>query len=509
MKLRLSGRGLAAVLSAGLSMTAVAQEGISPPPDAPDFDTNAEPRLIQAAQINNLSPALAEVVRLAQSGAGESVTLAYIQKAPAYHITGDEIIYLEDLGISEAVLKALVDHSQSSEAAVAAAPAAPAPTNAPAVVTTVPAPPAEVGEFYQPLTPYGSWVEVAPYGWCWQPTVAVVYRGWQPYCDNGYWLWSDSGWYWHSYYSWGWAPFHYGRWFNHPRRGWCWAPDRVWGSSWVCWRNSPGYAGWAPLPPGAHFSVGIGWTFRGRAVGPSFGFGIASSHFAFVSTAHFADRRVSTRRLPPREVNVVFNRTTVVNNYVAGSGNRVINRGVDRAKVESASGTRLHEVAVRELPRDGARTTMPDQLTRQGNSDVVYRPGPKIDVSHTPLPPAARRSPVSNRPEAQPRQESVIRAATPSPRPGQPSPNPAERSRTPGPSVTPSAPAPRATPPAARSTPAPSAPAQQTPSSPAVVTPNYQPRSAPPERQPRATPPSQRQSSPSPSHQRSRDDDRR
>ncbi|MBC7926542.1 MAG: hypothetical protein H7039_12875, partial [Bryobacteraceae bacterium] len=139
-------------------------------------------------------------MRLAQSGAGESVTLAYIQKAPAYHISGDEIIYLKDLGISDSVLKALIDHGQSN--AVDNATPLLAPTNALVAVK----PPPEVNEFYQPLTPYGTWVEVAPYGWCWQPTVAVVYQSWQPYCDNGSWLWSDSGWYWHSYYSWGWAP---------------------------------------------------------------------------------------------------------------------------------------------------------------------------------------------------------------------------------------------------------------------------------------------------------------
>ena len=31
--------------------------------------------------------------------------------------------------------------------------------------------------------------------------------------------------------------------------GWCWAPDTVWGPSWVTWRYSGDYCGWAPLPP--------------------------------------------------------------------------------------------------------------------------------------------------------------------------------------------------------------------------------------------------------------------
>src|SRR5678815_3902931 len=105
-------------------------------------------------------------------------------------------------------------------------------------------------------------------------------------------------------------------------------PDRVWGPSWVCWRESPSYYGWAPLPPGAHFSVGIGWTFGGRAVGPNFGFGLSASHFTFVASTHFVDRHVAARALPRQQVNVIYNKTTVINNYVVGSNNRVINRGV-------------------------------------------------------------------------------------------------------------------------------------------------------------------------------------
>ena len=80
-------------------------------------------------------------------------------------------------------------------------------------------------DFYNSLAPYGTWVNVPDYGWCWQPTVVVVNSAWQPYCNNGCWLWTDQGWYWNSYYSWGWAPFHYGRWCQYPGYGWLWCPD--------------------------------------------------------------------------------------------------------------------------------------------------------------------------------------------------------------------------------------------------------------------------------------------
>ena len=97
--------------------------------------------------------------------------------------------------------------------------------------------PPDVSYFYNDLSPYGSWVNLEGYGWCWQPRAVVVSPGWRPYCDGGYWVYSDAGWYWQSTYSWGWAPFHYGRWYAHPRCGWVWMPDRVWGPAWVTWRT--------------------------------------------------------------------------------------------------------------------------------------------------------------------------------------------------------------------------------------------------------------------------------
>ena len=438
--------GIAGVLMASAFSLAVAQ---APPAvtNAPsDFDTNAEPKVVQPAQIN-LSPALDEVVRLAQSGAEESVIVAHVQNAPAYSVSADEIIYLQDLGISDAVIKAVVEHGQAGVAATTSpvpttnVPPAPATTSAAPVVVTPPlTPPAEVSEFYQPLAPYGTWVIVEPYGWCWQPSVVTINAGWSPYCDNGNWMWSDSGWYWHSYYSWGWAPFHYGRWFYHPHRRWVWAPDRVWGPSWVCWRETPGYYGWAPLPPRAHFSVGIGWTFGGRHVGPDFGFGLSSAHFTFVAGQHFGDRRLSAHRLPPREVNVVYNKTTVINNYTVGSGNRIINRGVERNQVEATTGRQFREVAVREMPRQSARTSgsgvMPDRVAKVGGSDVVYRPDSRIQVPRKPAPVVTGQREALTRAEApvHGRTRSVQQHNVPTVTPGsRPTPQPSTRQPDPTP----------------------------------------------------------------------------
>lgn len=367
-----------------------------------EADTNGAVRVIQPVQLD-LPPALAEVVKLAESGVGESVVLAYIQKSPGCRIGSDQIVYLQDLGISQEVIKALIEHEPSASESVVPSPPEPTPvaTNTPNVAPAsasditadTNASVAVVNFFSESLAPYGSWVNVPPYGLCWQPTIVLVNRAWRPYCDNGYWLWSDQGWYWRSSYSWGWAPFHYGRWFHHPYRGWFWWPDRAWGPSWVCWRSSPGCYGWAPLPPRSSFTANLGWTFNGVSVGFNFGFGLGPSHYTFVQPAHFVNRQLATYALPSPQVATVFNNTTVINNYVAGSNNRVINQGIDRRQVETAIHSRIAEVKVRELPQ-GHRFAVADRVTRVGRSAVIYRPGSQMTV---PPAPRARRTTTPDR----------------------------------------------------------------------------------------------------------------
>ena len=50
--------------------------------------------------------------------------------------------------------------------------------------------------FYDTLDPYGEWVEVPDYGFCWHPS--NVGEDWAPYSD-GYWAYTDAGWTWVSY----------------------------------------------------------------------------------------------------------------------------------------------------------------------------------------------------------------------------------------------------------------------------------------------------------------------
>ncbi len=105
--------------------------------------------------------------------------------------------------------------------------------------------------FIRPLAQYGDWVE-SRWGRAWAPRVA---SNWRPY-TNGYWgenrLWITDE-------PWGWATYHYGRWAFDERAGWVWVPGTEWAPSWVAWRDSDDYSGWAPLPPGVSVSLALGF----------------------------------------------------------------------------------------------------------------------------------------------------------------------------------------------------------------------------------------------------------
>src|SRR5438034_6737467 len=74
-------------------------------------------------------------------------------------------------------------------------------------------------DFYEPLSPYGRWEVIVPYGRCWIPS--RLDAPWRPYC-NGHWERTELGWYWASEEPWAWATYHYGRWDFSPQLGWYW-----------------------------------------------------------------------------------------------------------------------------------------------------------------------------------------------------------------------------------------------------------------------------------------------
>jgi uncharacterized protein DUF6600 len=374
-------------------------------------DPQAEHKIIQTvppakppAEVKT-SPALAEVIRLVQAGVSEEVILAYVSNSTnVFQLSSAEILYLNDLGVSSNIITAMMRMggapTNAPPAVIAqkspdmnvlpapppqlAAPVAPtmieapppAPEAASYVTTTTPyypvPEPQPVTYFYDSLAPYGSWVEIAGYGWCWQPTVAVVDYSWRPYCDRGHWIYSNCGWYWLSDYSWGWAPFHYGRWHHHPHAGWVWAPGATWGPAWVSWRYTSGYCGWAPLPPEAHYVAGFGFSYYGSRVGVSFDFGLHPEHYAFVPTHSFLDHHLSRHTVSSTHVKTVYRDSSVMNNYIVGNNNTIINEGVGTRRVSAATRTEIRPAVIRE--HTVGRTTKAELLEKEGLQSVVYRP---------------------------------------------------------------------------------------------------------------------------------------
>ena len=133
----------------------------------------AAPTSVAASAPVNLPPVLAEVLRMSEAGMSDDVITAYLQRsANAYPVDADQIIYLHDMGVSSAVLDALVNHAGMATSDPAAANETADTGN----VSSAGTPPVSgaASDFYDSLAPYGTWVNVPNYGWCWQPTVVVV-----------------------------------------------------------------------------------------------------------------------------------------------------------------------------------------------------------------------------------------------------------------------------------------------------------------------------------------------
>lgn len=185
-----------------------------------------------------------------------------------------------------------------------------------------------VADFYAPLEPYGTWVNVGNYGRCWHPT--HVEANWRPY-SLGHWEYTDVGWYWVSDEPFGWACFHYGSWVNDPQVGWVWLPGTEWSPAWVVWRESDSYIGWAPCGPNLTVA--------------------SPSLFMFVSVGHFGD--------PIRPGSVIVNNTTIINNtrvvnnfrsethrFDGGDRRMRVNAGPDISRVQRATGRHFNATPI-------------------------------------------------------------------------------------------------------------------------------------------------------------------
>jgi hypothetical protein len=168
------------------------------------------------------------------------------------------------------------------------------------------------------LSPYGNWVNVPDYGWCWQPNSSVVGSDFRPYLTGGSWDYTPDGWVFDTPWSWGSLTYHYGRWFNAPGQGWLWVPGTQWAPSWVDWRVGDGYIGWAPLAP-------RGYHWRGGAY----------DQWAFVHGNGFVGRGLQDRVVPTNNVATIYASTRPSQTTRTVNGARV-NAGPSRQVVEKS-----------------------------------------------------------------------------------------------------------------------------------------------------------------------------
>jgi hypothetical protein len=385
---------LAVAVAAAAAIESEANEQPMPPPAS------------ESALPDGISPGtpVAQVVKLVQAGVDAGVIQSYISNCPsAFNLDADKIIALTDAGLPGDLVNAMFAHDKNFLASLPTAATPAQPDQPAAVVASAPPPPTEtasapppqeitVNYFYQNLSPYGSWVEVDGYGRCWRPNTVVYDSSWRPYCDRGRWVYTDCGWYWDSDYAWG-VTFHYGRWFNSPRHGWCWWPDVVWAPSWVTWRSSSDYCGWAPLPPYTVYQSGIGFYYRGQNVSVGFDFGLASSCYTFVSYGNFCRPQSRYYCLPQQQVTQIYQQTTVINNFNCHD-NLIQNNGVSVTVIGNSSRHPIKAVPARSLGFSsrhnfGGNRTLPthrlgadasDTPAKQNYSDAgsQFRHGPAV-----------------------------------------------------------------------------------------------------------------------------------
>lgn len=245
----------------------------------------------------------------------------------------------------------------------------------------------EVSFFYGELARYGDWVLVEPYGWVWTPWGTAP--GWRPY-TVGQWVYTPYGWTWVSDWPWGWAPFHYGRWAWHAPWGWIWIPGRVWAPAWVAWRHGPGWLGWAPLPPGVEWRLGVGLWFGDVDLDLAIG----ANWWVFVAERDFLEPRPLRRAVPVARNPEILRQTRDVTRYEE-LGERVAVRSVPVEEIEGRTRRAVPRYEVEDLAAPPRRAEPADHGRVR-----IYRPEPSARPPAREPEPAAeeRRKAVPRKP---------------------------------------------------------------------------------------------------------------
>jgi len=218
--------------------------------------------------------------------------------------------------------------------------------------------------FYEQLAPYGRWMDVSGYGYCWRPTLTTA--RWKPYVD-GCWVWSSMGWTWQSNEPFGWATYHYGRWMNLSRHGWVWVPGSEWAPAWVSWRQSRDHVGWAPLPPDRGSISGV---YRDCDTQ----YNLGPSSYTFITTNHFVQPSYTTYCAPVMQNTTIFQSSVNVTQIVRCDdqprrGMFQHHGGPPRAQMERDCARpvpqiQVQSIAAGEIPRSRPGHRRPDSFVQ-------------------------------------------------------------------------------------------------------------------------------------------------
>lgn len=168
---------LAVMVVAGLTLSAATLR-------AQTAADGTAPAVAVVASVPQLSYGASQILRLAQAKVGDETIIAYIKNSGnSYALTADQIIYLRQQGVSEAVLNVMLVQPPS---AVAAAPAASAPQPAASTVTTGSGSTATVA-------PVVTYVQTAPAAYYYQPYCYPAYAWYPPVAFSFGWGW-HGGW---------------------------------------------------------------------------------------------------------------------------------------------------------------------------------------------------------------------------------------------------------------------------------------------------------------------------
>lgn len=227
-------------------------------------------------------------------------------------------------------------------------------------------------DFYDALTPYGDWVFVEDYDYCWQPRVDP---DWRPY-TNGSWVYTDAGWTWSSDEEWGWATDHYGRWMLAKDYGWLWVPGFEWAPAWVSWRKGNDYVGWAPLPPEATWQPASGF-------GPSVDvhFSIGPQYYNFCPVRYLGAPHLRPYIVPRRENVTIVNNTVNVTRITNINNVTIFNEGPDFAEIARRTEQPIRRARLERRQDVNPEVVRAGQVRNTMEGDVLRVVAPRVERS--------------------------------------------------------------------------------------------------------------------------------